>query len=87
VASYRILIKPSAAQEIEGIGQKKDRQRIVERIRALGGEPRPHGSEKLAGEYGLFRIRVGSYRALYEIRDSSAEVHVVKVGHRGDVYR
>jgi mRNA interferase RelE/StbE len=87
VASYRILIKPSAAKELESLGQKKDRQRLVERIRALAREPRPHGCEKLSGQHGLFRIRAGSYRILYEIDDASAEVHVIKLGHRRDVYR
>jgi mRNA-degrading endonuclease RelE of RelBE toxin-antitoxin system len=32
VASYEILIKPSAARELEGIDKRRDRQRLVERI-------------------------------------------------------
>ena len=35
VASYKIQIKPSAVREIEAIPQKKQRQRIIARIRAL----------------------------------------------------
>ena len=87
MAGYRILIKPSAAKELEAVGQKKDRERLVGRIRALGNEPRPQGCEKLSGQYGLFRVRVGSYRIVYTIDDGSAQVHVVKVAHRKDVYR
>ena len=87
MASSRVLIKPSASQELEAVSQKKDRERLVERIRALGSEPRPHGSEKLSEQYGLFRIRIGSYRVLYAIDDGSAETHFLKVGHRRDVYR
>ena len=87
MAGYRVLIKPSAAKELEAVGQKKDRGRLVGRIRALGSEPRPQGCEKLSDQYGLFRVRVGSYRIAYTIDDGSARVHVVKVGHREDVYR
>jgi len=87
VAGYRVLIKPSAANELEAVGRKKDRERLVGRIRALGSEPRPQGCEKLSGQYGLFRLRVGSYRIVYRIDDGSAQVHVVKVAHRKDVYR
>jgi len=87
VAGYRVLIKPSAAKELEAVGQKKDRERLVGRVRALGSEPGPQGCEKLSGQYGLFRLRVGSYRIVYTIDDGSAKVHVVKVGHRKDVYR
>ena len=47
MAAYRILIKPSAGKEIEAIGAKKDRQRIVARILALANEPRPVGCDKL----------------------------------------
>jgi mRNA interferase RelE/StbE len=87
VARYKVLIKPSAAREIEAVDQKKDRQRIVARIRSLGGEPRPHGSEKLAGESERYRLRVGRYRVIYSIADRDLLVFVVRVAHRKDVYR
>ncbi len=87
MAGYRLLIKPSAAKEIEAIGTKRDRQRIVGRIRTLATEPRPSGCEKLAGPAPLFRIRQGHYRVIYTIDDVNRAVEVVKVGHRRDVYR
>jgi mRNA interferase RelE/StbE len=87
VAGYRLLIKPSAAKEIEAVGQKKDRQRIVNRIRALASEPRPAGCEKLAGAEERYRVRQGQFRIVYAIDDASRTVEVVKVGHRREVYR
>ena len=87
MASYRVLIKPSAAREIEAVDQKRDRQRIVARILALADEPRPIGSEKLAGQSERYRIRVGRYRIVYSIRDDELLVLVVRVAHRKDVYR
>jgi len=87
VASYRVLIKPSAAKEIEAVDQKKDRQRIVARIRSLADDPRPPDCEKLAGEDDRYRIRVGRYRVIYSVGDGELLVVVVRVGHRKDVYR
>ncbi len=87
MASYRVLIKPSAAKEIEAVDQKKDRQRIVAGIRSLADDPRPPGSEKLAGEDDRYRIRVGRYRVVYSVGDGALLVVVVRVGHRKDVYR
>jgi mRNA interferase RelE/StbE len=87
VASYRVLIKPSAAKEIEAVDQKKDRQRIVAGIRSLGDDPRPPGCEKLAGEDDRYRIRVGRYRVIYSVGNGELLVVVVRVGHRKDVYR
>jgi mRNA interferase RelE/StbE len=87
VASYRVLIKPSAAKEIEAVDQKKDRQRIVASILALADHPRPAGCEKLAGESDRYRIRVGRYRVVYSIADDELVVLIVRVADRKDVYR
>ena len=87
MAAYSIRIKRSAAKEIEAIGQRRDRRRVVNKILALGEDPRPQGSEKLAGATELYRVRVGTYRILYGVDDAVRIVSVVKVGHRKDVYR
>ena len=87
MASYRVLIKPSAAKELEAVDPKKDRQRIVAGIRSLAEDPRPPGCEKLAGEGDRYRMRVGRYRVIYSVGDGELVVVVVRVGHRKDVYR
>ena len=87
MASYSVFIKPSAAKEIEAVGQKDDRQRIVTRIRSLARDPRPFGCEKLSGREDLYRIRVGRYRVVYSVGDAELVVLIVRVGHRKNVYR
>ena len=87
MAAYSVLIKDSAAREIEALPTKEDRRRVVARIFALAENPRPDGSEKLAGEMERYRVRQGRYRIVYEIRDRELLVWVVRVGHRKDVYR
>lgn len=87
MGSYRVLIKPSAAREIEAVDQKRDRRRIVARILALADEPRPVGSEKLAGQSDRYRVRVGRYRVVYSVSDAELLVLVVRVADRKDVYR
>ena len=84
--SYELLIKPSAAKELEAVGRKSDRKRIVSKIQGLKNDPRPIGCEKLTGQ-SRYRIRQGSYRVLYLVSDDDRTVTVVKVGHRRDVYR
>ena len=80
MASYKILIKPSAAKEIE-TAPKKDRLRIVKRIQGLSYDPRPTGCEELSGKT-KYRVRQGQYRIVYSISDVELTVVVVKVGHR-----
>ena len=86
MAKYKILIKASAAKEIERIPTRKDRRRIVERIRHLSDNPRPRGCEKLSGQ-DRYRVRQGIYRIVYSVHDDLLVVNVIKVGHRKDVYR
>ena len=81
---YRVFIKTSALKEIEAIGQKTDRRRIVHRIRSLAVDPRPPGCEKLSGR-DRYRVRQGKYRVVYSIEDENLVVYVVRVGHRKDV--
>jgi len=47
---------------------------------------RPPGCEKLTGQE-RYRIRQGTYRIIYAIRDNELTVWVVKIGQRKDVYR
>ena len=86
MAKYKILIKASAAKEIERLPTRKDRRRVVEKIRKLADDPRPEGCEKLSGQ-DRYRVRQGNYRIIYSIADDRLVVHVVKVGDRKDVYR
>jgi mRNA interferase RelE/StbE len=85
VASYRVLLKRSAAKELEAL-ELKDRRRVVRRIQELAADPRPAGCEKLSGQ-DKYRLRQGDFRILYSVDDSGFEVTVVKIGHRRDVYR
>jgi len=82
-----LLIKPSAAKELDGIGTKRDRQRVVGRTQSLATDPRPSGSEKLAGSSALFRVRQGQYRVICTVDDTRRCVEVIKVGHRREIYR
>lgn len=85
MAAYRVLFRESVWKDLKSI-PKKELQRLLDRISALGDVPRPPGVEKLTGD-DRCRIRQGRYRILYSIQDQELTVWVVKVGHRKDVYR
>ena len=87
MAGYKVLIKPSAGKELEAAGGKDDRLRIVQRILGLAEDPRPPGSEKLAGYDDRYRVRQGNYRVVYLIDDKRREITVYRIGHRREVYR
>lgn len=84
--AYRIEIRPAAARTLSRLPTQIVRQ-LDARIRALSDNPRPHGSQKLAGADDHYRIRSGDYRIIYQIQDRIVLVVVVRIGHRREIYR
>lgn len=83
--TYSISIKQSAAKVLAKISQP-DRGRIIQAIDLLGENP--SAGSVLKGEFsGLRRIRVGSYRVVYEVQDNRLFILVIRIGHRREVYR
>jgi mRNA interferase RelE/StbE len=62
---------------------------ILTRLARLGDDPYREDSDvkKLAGQEGLYRLRVGNYRVAYQIDNGRLVILVVKIAHRRDVYR
>ena len=83
---YSVEIARPAIRSIAGLPPKEQR-RIRAAIDLLAEEPRPPGCVALSGEESVYRVRVGDYRILYEVIDARLVVHVIRVGHRRDVYR
>lgn len=82
---YSLQIKQSALKEIERL-PKPERQRIIAAIDQLAENP--HVGKLLKGDFsGLRRIRVGDYRAIYEINEGVVLVLVLRVAYRKQVYR
>lgn len=86
MARYELRVKPSVAKDLRG-RPKAAVKRILSRMQALRDDPRAPGCEKLAGITELYRVRQGVFRIVYTIDGQQVVVEVVKVGHRGEVYR
>jgi mRNA interferase RelE/StbE len=83
---FKIIIKPTAEKSLDKL-PRSIRRRIVDAMKELRNNPRPSGVVKLAGDRNFWRIRIGSYRVVYEIHDDRLIVLVLRVAHRKDVYR
>ena len=87
MAEYRLSIKKTASKELQAVSDKETLAKLIEKIKSLAVEPRPQGSEKLAGRSDLYRVKQGNYRVVYSVDDYNNMVDIVKVRHRRDVYR
>lgn len=80
--AYTVIVAAPAARDLRKLPEDARR-----RIDALAGDPRPHGVRQLKGLPELYRVRIGEYRAIYQIQDRELLVLVVQVRHRREVYR
>ena len=87
--AWTIEFLPEAAKDIE----KLDRTTAARIIRTLEhriaklDNPRMLGSALTGAYRGYWRWRIGDYRVVARIEDEHVLILVVRVGHRGDVYR
>ncbi len=86
MANYKIIVTQTAEKALYKLS-KKIIAKIMGAIQALAVNPYPIGCRKLMSEKNVFRIRVQSYRIIYEIYANLIEIKILKIGHRKDVYR
>lgn len=83
---YDLRYDPNALKELRKLDRLVAR-RIARALERLRGDPRPQSARPLAGYPGLWRVRVGDYRAIYTIRDSELVIIALRIAHRSSVYR
>jgi len=63
------------------------KKRILDKIDdLLTNEAVPHGAISIVGEHGVYRIRVGDYRAIYRVNYQENKIIIVKLDKRENVY-
>lgn len=84
--SYIVIFNNHAARSFRKL-TRDIQQRMKPVINDLRENPRPIGVEKIKGENDIYRVRVGDYRILYEVRDKELIICIIEAGHRREVYR
>ena len=83
---HRIEFSHRGARQFKNL-PKRVQVRLKSKIDALSENPRPRGVEKLKGGDDLYRIRVGDYRVIYQVKNKALIVLIVKIGDRKEVYQ
>lgn len=79
---YGIFLHPKASAFLESVDDGL-RDRIRKKLKILSSKPEK--GEKLKGSE-FWRLRIGDYRAIYEINRSNHRIIVLFIGHRKEVY-
>ncbi len=82
---YEVILPKSVQKELDRL-PAKIADRVLARLASLESDPRPSHVKKLKGR-PAWRIRIGDYRAIYEIHDQSRQIIIVTIGHRREIYR
>jgi mRNA interferase RelE/StbE len=86
--NYKIELKKSAAKELIKI-PKTYQQQIIDGLKVLESNPNTQilDIKKLQTKGDFFRLRIGLYRVIYEVRKSQVLIYVIKIAHRKEVYK
>lgn len=85
--SYSVRIPRAATRELERLDKVLAR-RITERIRWLAENFDTINPEALTSDWaGLFKLRVGDYRVVYEVVYTERLIIVHVIGYRREIYR
>jgi mRNA interferase RelE/StbE len=83
---YRVRLSRQAQKDLDHLPDEIW-QRMQGALAALQENPRRQGSAKLRGGGATYRVRIGDYRALYDVDDAERVVMVLRVQHRREAYR
>ena len=84
---FTIRILKQATKELEKL-DKPVARRMADRIKWLGENVEKIKPKSLKGEFaGLYKLREGDYRILYEIIRKEKVVAIHSVGHRKEIYK
>lgn len=88
MAVYRIEFTKSAKKEFDSLSTELQ-EKVLEALSFLSRNPFSDllRVKRLKGAPSLYRLRIGDYRVVYEVRGNALTIVVIKIGHRKEVYR
>ncbi len=82
--TYHLVYTSRAARDIEDL-DAKTKERIGRQLLRLSEDPLRHAEKLAHSSLGSFRFRIGDYRVVFDLE--GAEIVVLRVGHRREIYR
>lgn len=81
--TFTVLLHPKAARELDRL-ENQTKRRVRENLKELRNNPDKIGKRLRPSDF--WSLRIGDYRAIYEIDSAERRVIILFVGHRSKVY-
>ncbi|HHY74358.1 MAG TPA: type II toxin-antitoxin system RelE/ParE family toxin [Bacillus bacterium] len=85
-SDYKLIYHKSAVKFIAK-QDKASQERIAAGLKGLLNIPSEGDIKILKGYSGLYRLRIGNYRIIFEINHDEQVVYIQAIGSRGDIYK
>ena len=81
---FEIEFSKSAEKQLLKL-EKDIQKRVISTLERIRIRPYPHVKKLVGSPY--FRLRVGDYRVILDIRENKLLIFVVELGHRSNIYK
>ncbi len=87
-SKFRIEVDPKAARDLKKLWRTNLAltKRIIKLIESIPSNP-SLGKPLKGDKQGCYSLRSGDYRIIYEVYFSQKVIHIIRIGHRKDIYR
>lgn len=87
--NYRLLLHKNVSKFFEKCSQQQ-KVLIKQKLTLLQTNPYYHPQldiKIMKGYNSLYRLRIGQYRLIYQIKEDELLIFMMSMGNRGDVYK
>ena len=87
-SNFTIAVDPRASKDLKKLRKAKPEliHLLIKAIDTLTSQP--YSGKPLKGDKkGCYSLRQGEYRIIYEVYPTQKIVHIIRVGHRREIYR
>jgi mRNA interferase RelE/StbE len=83
---YQLYLTDAAKRQLARLDKSIAKQ-IMKKLLKWAERTEAIQHEALTGQWsGLYRVRIGDYRAIYDLKRNERIVLVLKIGHRREIY-
>ena len=81
---YSLIYTKEAFKQLKKF-DKDTKTRILSTLERIRIRPYPHIKKLVGCPY--FRLRVGAYRIIIDIKENKLIIYVIEIGHRRNIYK